>query len=191
MGHENWRPIDGYDGKYLVSDTGLIYSNIKNKVLKPNVHKNGYMSVELFKNKQSKRILIHRIVAQTFLNNPNHYPIVNHKDEDPSNNHVDNLEWCTYKYNVNYGNAPLKKKQNMTVTDKIRKNLLLGAKSRRIPILQYDELGNYVGRYDSVAEAGRKTNTNVTHISEVCKNKRKSAGGYHWQYERSVDLSEY
>lgn len=48
---------------------------------------------------------VHRIVAMAFLDNPNNYPIINHKDENPSNNHVDNLEWCTYKYNTNYGTA--------------------------------------------------------------------------------------
>lgn len=190
MGVLDWRSVKGYDGRYLVSNTGLIYSNISNKVLKPNKMTNGYLSVELFKKDgKSKRILIHRIVAEAFIDNPESLPIVNHKDEDKTNNSADNLEWCTQKYNANYGNALEKKRRNWTFSDVVKNNLLLASKSRQIPVLQFTKSGEFLKRFNSAEEAGRLLKINASHIGETCKQIRKSAGGFCWQYERSVDLS--
>ena len=191
MGVLEWRSVKGYDGRYLVSNTGFIYSKISNKVLKPNKMNNGYLSVELFKDGKSKRLLIHRIVAEAFIDNPESLPIVNHKDEDKTNNSVDNLEWCTQKYNANYGNALEKKKRNRTVSDAVKNSLLLGSKSRQIPLLQFTKSGEFLKRFNSAVEAGRLLKINASHIGENCKKIRKSAGGFCWQYERSVDLSAF
>lgn len=191
MGVLEWRSVKGYDGRYLVSNTGLIYSKISNKVLKPNKMSNGYLSVELFKDGKSKRLLIHRLVAETFIDNPESLPIVNHKDEDRTNNSVDNLEWCTQKYNANYGNALEKKKRNRTVSDAVKNSLLLGSKSRQISVLQFTKSGEFLKRFNSAVEAGRILKINASHIGETCKQIRKSAGGFCWQYERSVDLSAF
>lgn len=191
MGVLEWRSVKGYDGRYLVSNTGLIYSKMSNKVLKPNKMSNGYLSVELFKDGKSKRLLIHRIVAEAFIDNPESLPIVNHKDEDRTNNSVDNLEWCTQKYNANYGNALEKKKRNRTVSDAVKNSLLLGSKSRQISVLQFTKSGEFLKRFNSAVEAGRILKINASHIGETCKQIRKSAGGFCWQYERSVDLSAF
>ena len=112
MTEEIWRPIDGYEGLYEVSNTGLIRSldrfvgnrnRIKGKILSIKIEKNGYCSVALFKYGKMKRYLVHRLVAQEFIPNTEGLPQVNHKDEDKTNNRVENLEWCTAKYNINYG----------------------------------------------------------------------------------------
>lgn len=174
----------------MVSDTGLIFSLVSNKILKPNYMKNGYLSVELFeKHGKSKRCLIHRLVAETFIPNPDNKPCVNHKDENKHNNAVNNLEWCTVLYNVNYGNAQVRKAQNRTITEKIKSAAKNNGLSRRIPVVQYTKDGIYIKTFNCAMDVERTLNINHSHIIENCKNKRKSAGGYRWQYERSVDLS--
>ena len=114
---EIWKEITGYEGLYQVSNLGNvrrighletnkngIQRTLKDKNLKPKVDGKGYVHVILFNHNKRKTIRIHRLVAEMFIPNPNNYPQVNHKDEDKQNNKVDNLEWCTNKYNSNYGN---------------------------------------------------------------------------------------
>jgi len=97
-----FKRIEGYED-YIVTIEGMVYSTKRNKFLKPQKNGVGYLQVALYNNGICKRFSIHRLVAMAFIDNPNDYPIINHKDENPSNNRVDNLEWCTYKYNTNYG----------------------------------------------------------------------------------------
>ena len=108
---EEWKSIPGYEGLYEVSNLGRVRSvercdrfnrKIVSKILKPN-YVSGYLRVGMYKNKTFKYYLIHRLVAQAFLPNPDNLPEVNHKDEDKSNNKVNNLEWCDRSYNMNYG----------------------------------------------------------------------------------------
>ena len=97
---EIWKNIPEYVGIYEISNLGNIrsvYNN--NKPLKLSIGKNKYVTVSLYKNKIGKTFNVHRLVAQVFIPNPNNLPCVNHKDENRSNNCVDNLEWCTYLYN--------------------------------------------------------------------------------------------
>lgn len=101
---EIWKDIEGYEGKYQVSNFGQVKSMIgQEKVLHPKKHRNGHLQIGLHKDKKRKTMYIHRLVAQAFIPNPDNLPCVNHKDENPNNNNVDNLEWCTQKYNCNYG----------------------------------------------------------------------------------------
>lgn len=101
---EIWKNIEGYEGKYQVSNLGQVKSMIgQEKVLHPKKHRNGHLQIGLHKDKKRKTMYIHRLVAQAFIPNPDNLPCVNHKDENPNNNNVDNLEWCTQKYNCNYG----------------------------------------------------------------------------------------
>lgn len=113
-----WREIPGYEGLYQVSNTGRVRSlnyngTRKTKVLKQITDKLGYKRVNLFKNNKKKNYLVHRLVALAFIPNPNNYPIINHKDENPSNNYYKNLEWCTYEYNNNYGTKKQKISESM------------------------------------------------------------------------------
>ena len=116
MEKEIFKDIKGYEGLYQVSNYGRVKSLyriqimptggkriIEERILKTIKNKKGYIGVHLSKNNKDKTVYIHRLVAQAFIPNPNNYPQVNHKDEDKTNNHVDNLEWCTAKYNSNYG----------------------------------------------------------------------------------------
>lgn len=108
---EIWLPIEGYDGLYQVSSYGRVkslrgrYGNPREKILRQGKLKNGYLQVALCKEGKLKHYLVHRLVATAFIQNPNGYRCVNHKDECKTNNCADNLEWCTQKYNLNYKNA--------------------------------------------------------------------------------------
>lgn len=103
---EVWRIIKEFP-MYEISTFGRVKSLYTNKILKPykssKSAKGHYMQVSLHKNHKKYKANIHKLIANTFIPNPNNYPIINHKDENPSNNYIDNLEWCTYKYNCNYG----------------------------------------------------------------------------------------
>ena len=108
---EQWRPIEGYEGLYQVSNLGRVRSldridcagrRLKGKILSPEVAR-GYVQVQLWKEGKLKWFKVHRLVAQTFIHNPEGLPQINHKDEDKTNNIVDNLEYCDGKYNMNYG----------------------------------------------------------------------------------------
>lgn len=94
-----FKPIKGYEGLYYITESGEVYSSIQNKWLKQTINPNGYPMVGL----QGEKKLVHRLVAEAFIPNPNNLPQVNHKDENKKNSHVNNLEWCTSKYNNNYG----------------------------------------------------------------------------------------
>jgi hypothetical protein len=104
MNNEIWKDVIGYSGHYKVSNLGRIKSIKFNKerILKQN-NLNGYKQIRLYANKSIANVLVHRIVAEAFIENIKNYPQVNHKDEDKTNNNVDNLEWCSSSYNNNYG----------------------------------------------------------------------------------------
>ena len=115
---EIWKPIKNYENEYQVSNLGRIKSlerydkfnrHIIEKILIPRIHTGGYLRVGLNK----KDFYIHRLVAEAFIPNPNDYPQVNHKDENSTNNNVSNLEWCTQKYNVNYGTLKERQRKRM------------------------------------------------------------------------------
>ena len=138
---EEWKDIDGYNGDYQVSTTGRIksYKNAnKPRILSLFYRRSGYLRVTLCKNGKLKTHDIHRLVAKAFLPNPLNLPEVNHKDEDSSNNRVENLEWCTSKYNANYGGR----------TEKIRKALKGKPKPRRRNKMTKNKLLNEVNLND-------------------------------------------
>ena len=96
------RDIQGYESLYAVSDDGRVWSKIRQKWLKVADNGKGYLKVILCKNGERKPCFVHRLVAQAFIENPDNLPEVNHKNEVKTYNRVDNLEWCTSKYNINY-----------------------------------------------------------------------------------------
>ena len=103
--NERWKDIKGYEGKYQISTTGRLKSVKSNLIMKPMVALNGYLIACLWENNRQRKITIHRLVANAFIPNLNNLPEINHIDEDKTNNRVENLEWCTHKYNMNYGNV--------------------------------------------------------------------------------------
>ena len=111
--NERWKDIDGYDGMYQVSDLARVRSKHSGewKLMRPAKNHNGYLSVNLSKNKEIKHFYVHRLVAQAFIPNYDESKtIINHKNEKPSQNFVNNLEWCTQQYNVTYNDLNLRKK---------------------------------------------------------------------------------
>lgn len=107
---EIWKDIQGYEGLYQVSNLGNVKSLKTNKNLyySKSTRTKNYLKVLLVKNGIRKSLYVHRLVAETFIDNPENKLIVNHKDYNPMNNKANNLEWCTYKENNNYGTRNLK-----------------------------------------------------------------------------------
>ena len=100
MEDEIWKDIPGYEGRYKISNYGKVWSNFKKDFMSISVDKDGYSRVALFKDGKQKQLQVHRLVALTFIPNPENKPEVNHKDRNKSNNNVENLEWVTQSENV-------------------------------------------------------------------------------------------
>ena len=105
---EEWRAVPGYEGLYEVSNKGNVRNVRRNTLLRLPKNKYGYIQVGLYKNGIRTEFKVHRLVAQAFIPNPDGLPQVNHKNEVKTDNNVDNLEWCTAKYNNNYGTARIR-----------------------------------------------------------------------------------
>ena len=179
--NEVWKDVVGYEGFYKVSDRGNVFSvgrvssigrRIGGILLKPQYDKGGYLQVRLYKNGKRKGKLIHRLVLEAFVENPNNLPEVNHKDEIKDNNNVENLEWCTSAYNVNHGT------RNKRVSKKVR----------AINV----ETGEVLA-FNSTMEAGRK-GYSQSGVTSACRGVYKSSNGkligggnlykgYRWYYE--------
>lgn len=154
---ETWKDIQWYDG-YQISNLGRVksFKYNKEKILRPKNVKQ-YLIVSLCKQGKVKNYLVHRLVAEAFIPNPQNLPQVNHIDEDKTNNCMDNLEWCDAKYNSNYG----------TRNEKISKQVLCV------------ETGII---YPSTMEIKRKLGFVQSNISMCCNGKRKTAYGHTWRY---------
>ncbi len=102
---EKWKPVKGFENRYMISSFGRIYLLLYHRLGKPYMNSNGYYGFTLRNGNDVIKTTIHRLVAEAFIPNPSNLPVINHKDEIKTNNHFENLEWCTQKYNVNYNDA--------------------------------------------------------------------------------------
>lgn len=180
---EEWRDIKGFEGCYQVSSWGRVrsitrkiliklpsgksyYRLSKGRILNQKRDKDGYLLVGLGKSTTRK---VHRLVAESFVANPSNLPVVNHKDENKTHNHIDNLEWCTVKYNNNYGTCRTK-----------------SAEAHKKAVLQLDNYERVISWYGSLIEAEQVLGINgaSTMISRCCKGKIKQAYGYKWKYDK-------
>ena len=161
-----WKEIKGYEGLYEISNDGFVKSLVKNKILSFNYNGcKAYKQVQLFKDGKRHTKLIHRLVAEAFIPNPNNLPEVNHKDEDTFNNAVDNLEWCTSKYNANYGT------RNIRIAEKTSK-----------PLYQLNkDTGEIIKEWKSAAEVQRSLGWRKDNINFACTHNNTSYG-YKWKY---------
>ena len=191
---ESWKEIKGFSGKYSVSNTGKIMSHITNKILKPTFSNTGYTHVQLYNDSGSKVLLIHRIVAEAFIDNPENKPEVNHIDGIKSHNSVDNLEWVTtienYQHAIRIGlrKASKKppKKPKQAKTDIIDTNQHL----QRRQIAQYTYLGDLVKVWPSVSEAARQLGACSTSISSCLTGRYKTSSGYLWKYVDEEEIPD-
>ena len=170
MESEVWKPVVGYEGLYEVSNIGRVRSinfhkSGKAKVMRPSLNTWGYLIVDLRKNNKRHSYAVHRLVALAFIPNPDNLPEINHKNEIKYDNTVDNLEWCTRKYNINYGTA---------------------IKRRSKPIVQFDNNGNVVGKFKSIREASRYCQIDRHSISFCVNGKQKTSKGFVWKYDYDV-----
>ena len=183
---EIWKDIPGFEGYYMVSNYGRVksvsriihnegnrgnnkYSHYKGKMLAYGKRTKGYVGVCLTVNCKQKSFPVHRLVAMAFLPNPNNLQQVNHKDEDKTNNRVDNLEWCDCQYNVNCGSWRDKQSKAHTNIESCSKK-----------VKQLDLYGRVVKIYPSLSEAKRQTK--ISHIGTVANGLRERAGGYKWEF---------
>lgn len=176
---EIFKDIYGYEGLYQISNFGNIKSadrerlgrggsirKCPGRILKPKINNKGYYQVDLFNSEnKSKRFLIHRLVAEAFLDNSNNYDQINHIDNDHTNNHVDNLEWCN-----NYQNNLWKK-----VTSSDKKHV---AKT----VLQYSLDGTLIKEWES-AKSAEKDGFDHSAISKCCRGILKTSKGFIWKFK--------
>lgn len=187
--NEEWRDIHGYEGLYQVSSFGRIKRlkgvtarkngykiPIPERILNGSKNYYGYKQISLSKNREKKRFMIHRLVATAFISNPEEFPIINHKDENKINNHVDNLEWCSYAYNNTYGGLT----QRRNATKKERHSLCK-------PVQQYSLDGKFLREYYSIKEASEVLNLSDTTISLICNCYKGmvTCGGFQWKFKSS------
>ena len=178
---EIWKDVVGSNGLYMVSN----YGNVKSlhyrggnyeKILIPKKNNSGRLWVEITINGRRKAMLIHRLVAYVFLDNPNGYNEINHIDENPLNNYVDNLEWCDRKYNVQcFCNNHPDHFRNKKQTEKYGKRLSL-------PVMQVSKNGEVIRVWNNSREVMLETGMSDWSISECCRGNRKTAYGYNWRY---------
>lgn len=160
---EIWKKAKGLEERLLVSSKGRVFDILKNRLAKQFLSGRGYYSVTLWygSKENRKNYIVSRLVAKAFIPNPNNLPQVNHKDENSRNNYFENLEWCTCKYNINYGDY-----------------LQRRSKSKSIAIDIYDANYNFIETLPSMKDVGEKYNISSSRISVACKNKKKTKGFY-------------
>jgi hypothetical protein len=174
---EIWKDVPGYEGLYQVSNIGNVRSmNYKGRGevrnLTPKCNNCGRLWVELRKNRIGKCHLVHRLVASAFIPNQFDYPQINHLDENPMNNRVENLEWCTALHNVRYFNE--RHPDRLSAPRGPNKNIT--------PVHQISTSGQIVRTWANSREVMRELGWSDWSISECCRGNRKSAYGFIWQY---------
>ena len=180
--------IDGFEGLYKISSFGRVLSkNYRHTqtehIVQPSINKYGYFAIMLHANGKLKNVLVHRLVATAFIENPDNFPLVNHKDENKLNNNVENLEWCTQEYNLNYSLDRRNRKNKRTKVSEKRKNT-----KHQVPhkyfcqVVQRDLDGKILGKHNNVSEVARIKEYDLKSLIDCCKGKRKTAYGYKWEF---------
>lgn len=168
---EIWKDVNGYEGLYQISNLGRVksfrastkYGSPDEMILKPSLINSGYGVVTLYGNGKRRKYQVHRLVATEFVKNPNNFPCINHKDENKLNNCVDNLEWCTYQYNNNYGTARIR-----------------AAKARTKQIRQKTLNNEILATYQSLNIASVLLKIDYGTLKSWCN--KGIGGGYIWEY---------
>ena len=193
---EYWKCIPGFNNCYMASNLGRIKSlerddvyyrtdykttcvrHRNTKILHYGQDKDGYYACAPCLNGKRFAKKVHRLIALTFIPNPNNLPCINHINEVKTDNRVVNLEWCTSLYNVRYGTAIFRTALHNRNHPK-----------RSKPVYQYDLSGNFINHFPSISEAGRKTGIEVTNIGRAC-NSNSTAGDYIWSFSNKPKVIE-
>lgn len=173
---EIWKFCKGYEGLYRISNFGNVFSVRNNRLLTGCKDNAGYVLVCLSKNNKTVHRRVHRLVAQAFIKNPNDWPEVNHKDGDKANNCVNNLEWCTRKYNSKHAHVVLKSFKRTS-------------KRGRVLCVETGDV------FESTQDIGRKTSVSGAAVRMVLCGKNQTCAGYHWEYTdretTNIDAGRY
>jgi len=167
--------VKGFDN-YIIDTEGNIYSLLTKKYLKPRIDDKGYLYTELCKDGKRYGKKVHRLVAETFIPNPNNLPEVNHKDENKQNPCIENLEWCTSKYNSNYG----------TRKERVGSSIRNSKNKKRKSIIQFDLSGNIVREYDTI-ERVKDYGFCQPNVISVLKGRRNQTSGYYFRYKEESE----
>lgn len=174
LDNEEWRPVVGYEGLYEISNLGRVKSLHRRTpfIVRTKTNTHGRIIANLHHKGEVHSFGVHVLIAKAFIPNPDNLPEVNHKDENPANNIVENLEWCTHEYNMHYG----------TLYKRLSSTLQNNSSMSR-PVVQYDLEGKFVRVWPSIREVKRSLNEKGWKtICDVCKGKAHSAMGFQWRY---------
>ena len=197
--NEVWKDIVDFPN-YQISNLGRVKSKerisnccynskrkVKERILILSNNKKGYKTVCLFKNKKHNKT-VHRLVAQAFIPNPNNYPIINHINGIKGNNRVENLEWCTHKYNTSesyrLGLQKPSDKQRNIVSEYCKNNRIKST-------FQFDKKGNFIKEWESAVKIEKELGISRKSISQCVKGRSKSAGGFIWITKEQFEANAY
>lgn len=170
---EKWLPVKDFENVYCVSNYGRVKNILTNHILKCSLDSHGYYALNLYDKNNNKRnfITLHRLLAETFIPNPENKPQVNHKDGNKSNSYLDNLEWSTASENTQHA------------YDNNLIHLKKGANSpNAIPIIQYSLNGEFIKYWGGATCVMNELGINKSNIIQCCKGNVRQAGGYKWKY---------
>ncbi|AFR52615.1 putative HNH endonuclease [Lactococcus phage BM13] len=188
---EYWKDIIGYERYYQVSNLGNVRSldrkitwknsfrNISGKTQRLIEHKSGYIRVGLNKNGKKKYHNVHRLVALTFIDNPEEKQEVNHIDGNKDNNRCENLEWCTRSENIKHA-----------VKTGLMTHLKENSTIMRKKVIQMDLNRNPISVFDSLSEASKETGISKTYISQIANGTRNNPSKFYWQFAVPVEDGE-
>ena len=151
------KDIKGYEGLYAVTSCGKVWSYKYKRFLNPRLQTKGYLQIGLTKNGERKNHLIHRLVAEAYIPNPNNLPQVDHIDNDKTHNYVNNLQWITLRDNCR--------------------------KSNNKPILQFSLDGEFIREWECAADVGKEVQANLVNC---LKGRCKTAYNYIWKYKEDI-----
>lgn len=170
---KNCKPIKDFEDRYAICEDGTVYNIKRNKPLAPynNYAGKGYLYVALYVGHIcKKKVSVHRLLAEHFIDNPNKLEIVNHKDGNTLNNSLQNLEWVTHSGNMTHSARILQNKHGFKSSN--YNNI------RKIPIVQYNSEGIEISRFESILDASNKTNISTTYIRAHLNGQYKRIKGY-------------
>lgn len=179
---EIWEKIKDFP-MYSVSSFGRVRNDKRGRVLGGGLDNYGYPSVILCNKGKRKNAKVHRLVAEAFIENPLNKPQINHKDGNKKNNNVSNLEWCTNQENQDHFWRVINNDQNRRNRSEAHKGKYLLSENPNAKSVLRIEDGKI---FPTIKEAAENVGITYFHIGEVCNGKRKTAGGYHWQFVKET-----